>query len=357
MTTPGTSTSRFLVVVTALASCASLAAPEAPVVRDARDVPAALERGGDAGAWSEQTWRADVERAAGLARATHPDGEDRLRRLEGLDPVVYLARRRPEPEVARELTRLVEQDVVPAALLAQLSLRLDDGSARYPFSSAERFPKRAAVDVERLQRMEREQLRAGLLLALSSARHPSAFYLSRTSLLDEGRALPERRVAAVALGKTKDARAVALLRGVAVDEKEPLELRAAALAGLGHARSLDAVAALRELSRAPVDAALLRATALSLGQAASAWALRAVPRDDADAMRAEASSALVDLLERTADERVSSAVVDALGMVAHEGAKARLAALVDDERTPPALKQRAALAVRRLERALRRNAR
>lgn len=334
-------TASVVVVVSALAFSAAASAEDGVASR----------------AWSDASWREDVVADAALARQTHPSAVERLRALEGLDPDRYLALRRPEPEVARELLRLVERGVVPAALLAELSLELDVDDARYPFSTAERFPKRAAADVERLMAMERAQLRAGLLLTLGDVRYPGAFYLARASLLDEKRALEQRRVAAVALGKTRDARAVALLSRVALDERAPLELRTSALAGLAHVRSLDSVRALEGAVRVGGEPALLRAAALSLGNAGSAWALRAERVTDADAIRARASSALVDLLERSGDAHVTSAVVDALGMVAHAPTSERLRALAADERASAALRERAGHAERRLERALRRAAR
>lgn len=308
-------------------------------------------------AWSEESWRVDLEQAASAARASHPKAIERLERLEGLDPDVYLARRRPEPEVARELVRLVKRDEVPAALLAELSLALDEGRARYPFSAPERFLKRPPDDVARLMALERAQLRAGLLIALGEARHPTAFYLARAALLDDRRALEQRRVAAMTLGKTRDARAVPLLARLALDEKASVELKTAALSGLAHIRSLQALEALEGVTQKTTDPALARAAALSLGNIASASSLRGRPLAEAEELRAKASKALVDLLARIDDERVTSAVVDALGMVAHPLAVDGLRTLAKDERSSDALRERVKRAERRLERALSRAAR
>lgn len=315
---------------------------------------AALEERVANSEWSDASWRADLDAEAELARLTHPDADERLSRLDGLSPERYLARRRPEPEAAREITRLVRDGVVPAALVADLFV---EGVSRYPFSSAERFQKKPAAEVERLRRMEREQLNAGLLLALGDSRHASAVFVSREAFIDDKRPMEERRVAALALGKTRDARAVTALSAVALDEKASLDLRTAALAGLAHVRSLNAVTTLGQASRTASDPTLQRAIAISLGASGSAWALANVASDDAVAMRSAASAALVDLLERASEPKAASAVVDAIGMVADESAKSRLRAIMDDGRRPAALRERAARAERRLERALRRNAR
>lgn len=339
-----------LVVVVAAFAVSAFALSTASLAQERGSLtPAQLEEQVQKSEWTSASWRADLDAAAELARATHPSAAERLLRLEGLQPERYLARRRAEPEVARELTRLVRQDVVPAALVAEL---LMGGSGRYPFSSQDRFGKKSPADVEKLMRMEREQLTSGLLLALGDSRHESAFFVTRAVLLDDKRPAAERRVAAVALGKTRDARAVTTLAAVTNDEKGSAELRTAAIAGLGHVRSLAAVTSLGELSRTTTDVTMQRAAALALGNNASVWTLGGVDRGVAERMRVEASTALVDLLERTGEPQVASAVIDALGMVAHESAKTRLSAIAADGRRPDALRERATRAERRLDRAL-----
>lgn len=336
----------FLVVVASLVvSGASLA--------QGRVTTPELQQRAEKSAWSEASWRADLDVAADLARRTHPDAPAKLEKLQGLQPERYLAFRRPEPEVARELTRLVKQGDVPAALLAEL---LVEGVEGYPFSTRERFVKRTAEEADRLMRMERTQLRAGLLIALGASAHPSAPFVTASLVVDERRSLEERRVAAVALGKTGHARALAVLKGLALDEKAPVDLRAAAFAGLGHVRTLDGVTTLAELSRRATDPVLQRAAALALGASASPWAIRGEAPGTADDLRSVASTALVDLLERADDRHVSGAVVDALGMVAHESVLPRLRALATGGRSTLA-REGAVRAQQRLERVQRRSAR
>ncbi len=318
--------------------------------------PGSLEQQVASSAWSDASWREDLVAAAELARRTHPAATERLLHLDGLNPERYLALRRPEPEVARELTRLVRDDVVPAALVAELLLA---GDADYPFSRAERFGKRSAHDVQRLVQKEREQLNAGLMLALGDSRHESAFYVLRGALLDDEQPIERRRVAATALGKTRDARAVSVLAGLLSDtagskHAVPEELRTAAVAGLAQVRSLDALQALAKLAQVASDPTLERATALALGNGASAWALGRLPDTEAEKMRACASSALVQMLERSDATLVSSAVIDALGMVADPSVTARLRALQQDEHRPAALRDRARRAERRVLRAIER---
>ncbi|MFZ9888519.1 MAG: hypothetical protein ACO3JL_13560, partial [Myxococcota bacterium] len=270
-----------------------------------------------------------LEAAVAAAKVTHPGAEGRLMHLEGLTPEHYLARRRAEPEAARELTRLVQSGEVPAVLLADLLLRRGALDA-YPFSSAARFPKRSAEQAQRLIAQEREQLISALLLALAKSADPFAVPAIASVLLDEGRPLAARQVAATALGHTRAEGALTPLRDVALAEKTEVGLRTAAFAGLGSLRSVEAVAVLTAASAAIDDDALLRAVALAIGSAGSRSAHGDSP--EGELVRRAASEQLVALLPRARTQMAAEGVVEALSAVAYPGSLSALQRLADDDR-------------------------
>jgi hypothetical protein len=306
----------------------------------------------DDAAYTEETWRADLAAEAARARATHPEAGERLARLEGLTPAVYLLRRRPEPEVERELSQLLRRQEVPAALLAELFL---SGLAEHRFSTPQSFPKKHKGEAAALVQLEKTQLRDGLLLALSASGHPAAPYVLREALAADA-PLEQRAVAAFGIGRTQGPLALEVLAPLVSDPKTDFTLRASALQGIAAQRSLKALELLESHALLAASPDAQRAVALSLASLGSSWA-HAKAGDEGELLRQRASLALVALLARTDDAEAARACIDAIGVVAHPAAKAPLAALVADKSTAPAVKERAQRASRRLERALRRAAR
>lgn len=294
-----------------------------------------------------------LEAAVAAAKDAQPDAEARLLHLDGLNPDHYLMRRRPEPEAARELTRLVQAGEVPAVLLADLLLR-PGALDRYPFSTAARFPKRTADAAARLIAQEREQLTSALLLALASSSDPFAVPAIAAVLLDETKALPDRQVAATALGRTRGAGALAPLREVALGDKTAAGLRTAAYAGLGSLRSLEAVAVLATVAARLDDDASLRALALALATAGSRSAHEGRP--EGEAVRRAASESLVALLPKARSQLAAEGVVESLAAVAYEGSLPALERLAEDERAGTQVNERARRAIVRVQRVLSRHA-
>jgi len=304
-------------------------------------------------AYSASSWERDLADDAARARADRPDAWAKLHKLEGLRPTVYLKKRRPEPEVARELGELVRRDEVSAVMLASLLVGgLDD----YPLSAAADFPPSAKAQHGELVALERTQLEDGLMLALGASQHPSAPWVAVGVLADDSRALARRRIAAIALGKTRSPLAARRLGRIASDEKAPLVLRTAAMQGLGHVRTPAALAALTTRVRAGGDREVRISAVTSLGQAASSWALAKEAREVSEAMRADATATLVSVLASgdaasTDDKAVHRAALASLGVVAHPSALPLLVAATQAARDDAA-RTRLSRAHRRLERVL-----
>lgn len=297
------------------------------------------------GTWSASTWQRDLAAAADEARAENPAAWTRLHKLEGLRPEVYLRKRRPEPNVERELAQLVSRGEVPAALIAALLVSgLDD----YPVSSRGDFPDHVKGQETALIARERDQLEDGLLLALGASGHPSAPFVVASWLDDAERDPAHRRIAAIALGKTGSELAVSRLVRLAQNEKLPTQVRTGALQGLGHVRTPAALDALLGSLAAGGATPLRVATAAAVGQCASSWV-----KGVSDPMRERAARGLVDALVENDDRRVAGAVVDALAVVQHPGSLELLAA-AQRAHTAPDVTARLARAERRLTRALRR---
>ncbi len=239
------------------------------------------------------TWRDALLAEAARERVAHPELAARLTELEGLDPGHYAARRRPEPEVGRELSRLR----LPAALLAE---------------------RLWSLDLARPLEPEEEALAVGLLVALGDSSHLAAPKVLEAVLSDARAASELRQTAAVALGARGAAAPLVVLLN---DHKADLALRVAAARGLGRVRSAEAVTALAGGLGAREPAELRRAAAMALGRSGSAWA--GTPEH-----RARAAAALAGALGRERDRSVTLELVTALGMTG-EGREA-LRGVADD---------------------------
>lgn len=289
-------------------------------------------------AWSSSSWRADLVAAAALAASGRPTAEARLSSLEGLDPARYGMRRRPEPEVLRELRHLVRQGEVPAPLVAEAVFFAFDAYAPGG-EGASRAEERAA-------------LRDGLLLVLGETGHPAAPHVLATILLDEGEPMQHRQVAATALGRTRSEQATRVLAHLALKATVDPALREAATLGLGQTRRADAAEVILSLVRDPGATGLRVAALRALGQVGSKSAHRALRTADAERLRAEVASGLVEALPLVEGAKEEAALVEALQAVAHPEALAALRSLVEVPAAHPKARRLAEAAERRLARSL-----
>lgn len=200
--------------------------------------------------------------ACSLALAATTPNLD-LNHLSGLDPQVYLARRRPEPEVSSELRQAARTQ---AAALIEMYLK---GQNSYAWADDGRYPRELdAMRRADLRRAERAALREGLLVAIADSGHRDApALLSRAVQQESGRA---RLVAIKALGLTGAETAVAPLARLAEDQNVATEVRMAALVGLGHVRESLALRTLLKVDDLALVPTALRATAAWASP--SAWA-------------------------------------------------------------------------------------
>jgi hypothetical protein len=317
----------------------------APVAAQQASTTPALESPAAAADWSAATWRAQLASAVAAARSSHPSAEARLHKLQGLDPAVYLKRKRPEPDAGRELADLVRKGEVPAVLVAQLLLEGLDG---YVHSAADAFTGRFAKQAETLRAMERTQLRDGLMMALGASAHPVAPHALLTFLAPSQ---PEgaRIIAAIALGKTRSEHARAPLEATAAGPKTTSALRHASFVGLASfrdGRALDQL--LPHLGSG--ELATRSAAVAAVGNAASSWGLRG--REDSAALRERAGRALAEQLRTVDDSKLVAQLIRAIGMVAHPAASETLLQIARDESLPSVRRERAERAHKRSERAI-----
>ncbi len=243
---------------------------------------AALARYLASASFSAASWRADAAVAAALAHLRYPEHAKRLLALEGLDPAHYAQRRRPEPEVGRELRRLG----APAALLIERYLR------------AGTHPQLAA-------------LRQGVLVALAEAKEPLVPPFLREVALGDDPALAA--TAATALGAVAGTESVAVLAPLARDPARQEVVRAGALRGLARSGAAGAAPVLVELGSGAASPGVRRAAIHALATLAATNA----------ATTPEVAAALLRLLRR-AEAPLRDAVVEALSIVSDPALRAEL---------------------------------
>src|SRR5262245_58272657 len=201
--------------------------------------------------WSESSWQTDAIVDAAFVWVESPEVARKMYALDGLDPAKYRQRRRPDPEVGRELKSMK----AASAILFEIELKT---LANYPFVSSD--PTALAK--------ERAALGAGLIAAAAASHHPAAPHLLKMVLADDRQPLAMRRLAAMGLGQTNAIGAFGLIAPIAEDRAADVSLRSGAIAGLGQLRSLASFEVLARLASA-TDAGELRAPAIaSLGSLA-----------------------------------------------------------------------------------------
>jgi hypothetical protein len=287
--------------------------------------------------YTETSWREDVLVDVALAWLETPAEAQKYYALPGLNPATYKQRRRPDPEVGRELRAM--RRAVP--ILFEIELKT---SSTYPFLSR---------DAE-TQAAERLALRTGVLAAIAGSNHPAAHHVLKAALLNDENPIALRRVAAIGLGQTNAHGAFATLSPIAQDTRAPEALRSGAVAGLGQLRSLASLEVLARLAGQSDEAAEIRKSSVAaLGTLSNAWIMRRYRSSSGETIRERASRALVSLLASADGVKLETQIIEAMVMIRHPVLQSELSVIakdaVDTERSA-----RATRAISRLDLALRR---
>jgi len=298
--------------------------------------------------WSETTWQADALASAALVRLSDPPLVDKVHSLRGVRPSHYLARRRPGPEVLRDLRHMG----APAApLMLELLLKTAE---RYPYPAD--FPARLGEEeIASWQAQEKTALMEGLLVAVGHTRHAGALPLLSERVADASLALNLRRAAAIGLGLTAAPDALAPLAELSADAEQDVTLRAAALQGVASVR-VEAALEILVSSLDTTEDTLLRAAVASLGTFGSSWAWEAEGQAAAgEALRLRAAEAVVAVLARDGtSDTIRELATQAIAAIAHPAVDPALQAVADDDSRPEGARQAARAAQARLQLALRR---
>jgi len=251
----------------------------------------------NAATWGTATWQADAAAAAALTWAERPEQCARVYALDGLEPSIYLARRRPGPEVGRELRRLRDMGPIFFEALTKSLHRV---------SSPSDFPEGYRDRAEQLIATEHAALRVGLLAALGRSGHPVARMALSRVVVDTRAPESERRAAAIALGEAGGD--VAVLAGLATDAGLSRKLRAGAVIGIAKASRADARASLDALRSFLADPVLRRPAISGFAIAGSTWG------GASETLRAEVARVLTRELDANPDNRD---LIEALSVVTH----------------------------------------
>jgi hypothetical protein len=304
---------------------AAIAAPkgvvEEKLVALSRTEPAAYEKSRDAllgdkslvgalgarvseATWSNETWKTDAIAFILVERQQNKAAFEALRSLEGLDPNVYLQRRRPLPLVGREL---IAAQVNPAALL---EARLFGSVVR---GTPKAMPAHVAkTQVARLRADEERAFSDAVMMALAESGHPSAV----PALVDASLHAPDvvARGAALALlgDLALDPRAESTLLAVLEDTRAAEEARVGATVGLGKVRNTRTALVLASAAQLDENLAVRRSAVGALGNAGNRGAHRVLKNDDSAEVRAIVHDALLDVLQHADDDVMREMAVIAL---------------------------------------------
>jgi hypothetical protein len=295
--------------------------------------------------WTNETWKADALALIVVERSENAAAFDVLQQLEGLDPSVYMQRRRQVPLVGREL---VAARVSPAALL----------EARLFGSVVRGQPKAMPPHVEKsrvpgLRAAEERAFSDAVMMALAESGHPGAV----PALVDTGLFAVDvnDRGAALTLlgGLSQDVRAETTLLSVVEDTRAPEEARVGATIGLGKVRNVRTVAVLAAAAQLDESLTVRRAAVGALGNAGNRGAHRVLARDDSAEVRALVHDTLLDVLANTNDDVTREMCVNALaqsGDAALHGRLLDLASTTKDARVKQLAEQTARVLAKGLAR-------
>lgn len=308
-----------------------------------RDPDAAkeLERAITECPWDSESWRYGVVAEAIASRIVDPDVDRAFDHLRGLDPQHYLHRRRPEPEVTRELTSAR----LPAAVLIERFLKTLD---LLPPSDPSRFPPAVSPGlVAHHQREEREALATGLLVAIGRSGHRAAPFVLRDVVISASAPSIQRRVAATWLGASQAVLAGPALRVLTGSHDDGLVI--AGLTGASRLHNEEGLAILLDSWNRSGALETRRAALLGLGGFASARAWVSHEHPGAPAIRQRAASALVTALrDGRITPEIESAYYQAIGAAAHPVTNEAIAKMADDTDQPSPAQTIAQRALRRL---------
>lgn len=287
--------------------------------------------------YTDNSWRDDIVVDIALSWLESPAEAQKYYALPGLDPATYKQRRRPDPEVGRELRAM--RRAVP--VLFEIELKT---MGNYPLVSRDEGARAAEVLA----------LRTGVIAAIAGSSHPAAPHLLRSVLANDQNSIPLRRVAAMGLGQTNAHGSFALLSPIAQDLRAPEALRSGAIAGLGQLRSLASLEVLVRLAgQADEGAEIRRSSIAALGTLGNAWIVRRSKSASGEAIRERASRALVALLGTADGAKLETPLIEAMVMIRHPVLRTELSGVAKDP-SDGERSARATRAISRLDLALRR---
>lgn len=272
----------------------------------------------------------------------HRDAPQRaraLRALRGLNPRVYLRRRRPEPQVGREIR---ERFADAAPLLAEVYLKTRD---RYPFAPPQHYPETLAAErLKELRSLEKKRLAEGLLVGIAASKHPASTPLLREILRSRERPAERRALAAVLLGRRDHtasgaARTASMLARLARQPGVPDTVRMAAVRSLGMLQRPEALDVLLALLQDPGADALQRHIVGALGLLGST-SYQATSAPAQEAMRARIAKVLHSYLRRPLPPRLARATLQAIVQLGHATSISVLQDLEHAWKQRPAAQQR-----------------
>ena len=247
--------------------------------------------------WTEETWRDAFCAAVVLLWKKNRELCQRCYDLRGLKPDFFLKKRRPEPEVVRELVAL-GRDAAPIMLEIMLKT--------FQFY---KFTEKAVggYDAKKLRDMEEKALKVGIVAALGMLKDERAHHFL-VELLRSGEDADVRAVAAKSIGRIGGEGAVSVLSERLSDSDESEEVRCGAALGLGFTGKREALDALLKQLEKEESENVCKEIAKALGFITSRWQ-RAEDEDEMERMRELAVDALLTLLD---EKRNKATVKEAL---------------------------------------------
>tara|TARA_B100000676_G_scaffold189999_1_gene186836 strand:- start:694 stop:1632 length:939 start_codon:yes stop_codon:yes gene_type:complete len=205
--------------------------------------------------------------------------------FKGLDPQHYLGRRRPEPNIDRELRNALSY---AAEYMALYAANLEG----YPFSAKSAYPSELSAEtILALQGKERIALKTGIIRLAARSQHPAAFDFLQNIINKGSEEILMRATAARALAWTQQANAQALLLALMDNPREALPVRSAAVQALAHFKTPEVLGHFRKLMWSNNSPELTRALVPALATLGTAQ-----PLNTGAALQEKASALLAEFL-------------------------------------------------------------
>lgn len=269
--------------------------------------------------WTKENWRKAFYASVLLAWRKRGEVCRKCYDLKGLNPEFYLKKRRPEPEVVRELVAL-GKDAVPIMLEIMLKTL-----PTYEFT--ERLPEGYSGDVDELRNAEKRALKVGIVAALGMLKDERVHHFLVELLGSEDDA-DVRAAAAKSIGRIGAEGAVSVLSERLSDEGESKKVRCGAALGLGFTGKSEALDALiKQLEKKESESS--REIAKALGFLVSRWQNKE-DTDEMERMRKRAIDALLSLLQGKRSKATVREALYSLARIGDEETVKRMEALLKE---------------------------